>query len=718
MRRRVPAWVGAAAVMAALGVAFLTFLVLTGLTPVAPTHEVVVSLLALDVVFSLILLVIVTVELWAMRHARRTGAAGSHLHTKLVRLFALVAGLPTVVVAIVAFVTLDRGLDVWFSTRTRSIVDNSLSVARAYLQEHARIVRAEILATGTDINRNRANLERDRQALKNYLNAQATLRGLPVMIVFDNQRQVIERASVPFGRDVPLPSAQDFKDATLEEPIILAPGQANMLGAVLRVSAFGEGTLFVARPIDPAVLEAMRTTEEGVAEYRVLEERRVGVQVAFALMYVLIALIVLLSAIWLGLGFANTLVTPIRRLMAAASQVSQGNLYVHVPSRDDSGDMGKLVQTFNTMTNELRGQRDELLSLNAAIDERRRFTEAVLAGVSAGVISVNAQGTITLANAAAEKLLSDQERPLIGCQLKDVFVEGIDIYKQAQASPVGKVLQTETTFIRGVAEKNLSLRASHETTGDGDVIITVDDMTDLVSAQRSAAWGDVARRIAHEIKNPLTPIQLSAERLQRKYAPMVEQDPATFHTCIATIIRQVEDIKRMVDEFSSFARTPKPVLEPTDVVSVVRESLFLFRVGYPDIEIQTSLPENPVWAVLDRRLVGQVLTNLVKNATEAMQMAPSSERHPRRLDLSIKEDAQNIHIDVRDYGIGWPQEGRQKLLEPYVTHREKGTGLGLAIVAKIIEDHNGQLKLLDPDEGLGALARISLPHAPAKRGET
>ncbi|MGE3994191.1 MAG: PAS domain-containing sensor histidine kinase, partial [Variibacter sp.] len=448
-----------------------------------------------------------------------------------------------------------------------------------------------------------------------------------------------------------------------------------------------------------------------VAEYASLEQRRFGVQVAFGLMYTVIALIVLLSAVWIGLNFANKMVAPIRRLIGAANLVSTGNLYVQVPVEGSEGDLAHLGETFNTMTQELRTQRDDLVRARDLIDARRRFTEAVLSGASAGVIGLDADARITILNRSAEKLVGRTEADALGKPITELVPELAELVSAARGAGQ-RLIQGQITLSAENRERNLSVRVASEQSPDAEhgYVITLDDITELVIAQRSSAWADIARRIAHEIKNPLTPIQLSAERLKRKYGKVITEDRAVFDQCTDTIVRQVDDIKRMVDEFSRFARMPKPVKTSEDVVDTVRQVVFLMQVAQPDIEFTTEFSEEPMPARFDRRLISQGLTNIVKNATEAVMAVPDEQRGKGHIDIKVTRDGTDITIDVVDNGIGLPKENRNRLLEPYVTTREKGTGLGLAIVERILEEHGGGIELNDAPAvatgGRGAWMRL------------
>ena len=469
--------------------------------------------------------------------------------------------------------------------------------------------------------------------------------------------------------------------------------------AILKLQNYDGMYLYVAGLLNPQVMQQLRETQGSLAEYTDLEAHSLGIQIAFALMFAVIALIVLLSAAWIGLDFANRLVAPIRRLIGAANVVSTGNLEVRVPVRPSEGDLAHLGETFNKMTQELRTQHGDIVRARDLIDSRRRFTEAMLAGASAGVIGVNADGRISILNRSAERLIGRIESEVLGLPLADIAPELAEIF-QAAHNGNQRLVQRQITVKRDGQERNYSVRVTSEqaTESEHGYVITIDDITELVLAQRSSAWADIARRIAHEIKNPLTPIQLSAERLRRKYGKSITEDPAVFEQCTETIVRQVDDIKRMVDEFSRFARMPKAVVADEDVADTVRQVVFLLRVAHPDIDFDVELPEEAMSARFDRRLISQALTNIVKNATEAIGAVPASELGRGRIVVHAQRDGKDIVIDVIDNGIGLPKENRARLLEPYVTTREKGTGLGLAIVGRILEEHGGRLELRDAAE--------------------
>jgi two-component system nitrogen regulation sensor histidine kinase NtrY len=684
------------AVVLALLSAFLTFVVLIGLTPIAPTPNVVFTFLLINATTILLLVAIVVREVWQVVQARRRGRAAARLHVQIVGLFSAIAVLPAVLVSVVAYVTLDRGLDKMFSAPTRELIANSRSIASAYMDTQIKLIFIASVEMAGDMAQARGLFDQDRERFRSFMTRDAAARGLPAAMLLDKNAKKIETAQTGFREVFEPPTATILKDVTAERPEIAMLPEGKFVAAVIRVRAFEDTFLYVARPIDPTVFEKMQQTVVAASNYAALEAGRVGIQVAFGLLFTVIALTVLMSSVLIGLNFANSLVAPIRRLMGAANMVSTGDLHVQVPILKSEGDLANLGETFNKMTQELRSQRDELVNASEVIDSRRRFIEAVLSSASAGIVGVDGSGSIGILNRSAEKLLGHSESETLGHPLSEVIPELDDMMKTAREG-TQRLVQGQITISRDGHERNLSVRISAEQTSqshDG-YIITLDDITELVSAQRTSAWADVARRIAHEIKNPLTPIQLSAERIRRKFGKVITEDKAVFEQCTDTIVRQVDDIRRMVDEFSRFARMPKPVIEGEDVGDTVRQAVFLMRVGHPDVDIEVDIKDEPLRARFDRRLISQALTNIIKNASEAIEAVPAEELGKGHIDIIAARENEDIVIDVIDNGIGLPKVARARLLEPYVTTREKGTGLGLAIVGRVLEDHGGRIELND-----------------------
>ena len=715
---------GVVAVALALLSALATFLVLANLTPIAPTHEAVEAVLIGNAVTGGLLLGIVGWEIWRVVQARRRGRAGSRLHVRIVALFSIIAAVPAILVAMVASVTVDRGFDRLVAPQTERMIETALVVAQAYVRDQHGLVRADTIAVAIELARAKAVFDQDRAEFHNFLNFQANVRGLGAIIVFDRDANVVDQADVKVEDQIFIkPSRQVLGTISETEPQIGMFLEDHHVAGLIKLRGYTDTYLYVARVLDPRVVAQLKATAENVDQFTKIRSYRRGVEIAFAVVYAVIALIVLFSAIWIGLNFANYLVAPIRRLIGAAQVVSSGNLYVQVPTRRSEGDLAQLGESFNKMTQDLRTQRDDIVRARDLIDSRRRFTEAVLAGASAGVIGVDAEGRIGILNRSAERLIGHTEVEALGKPLDEIVPELAELFTTAQSGSQ-RLVQGQVTISRGNRERNLSVRVTSEQSAESDhgYVVTLDDITELVSAQRTSAWADIARRIAHEIKNPLTPIQLSAERLRRKYGKSITEDPAVFQQCTETIIRQVDDIKRMVDEFSQFARMPKAVIGSEDVADTVRQVVFLQRVGNADIQIDAEIAEDPMPARFDRRLISQALTNIVKNATEAVGAVPPAERGQGHIRLSAFREGTDIVIDVIDNGIGLPKESRSRLLEPYVTTREKGTGLGLAIVGRIAEEHGGRIELNDASakvpgqRGAWIRFRFSTESAPAPAG--
>nr|WP_246504813.1 PAS domain-containing sensor histidine kinase [Microvirga antarctica] len=699
--------------MAALTSALATFLVLAGLTPILPTHFVVIWVFILNGLLIVLLLGIVAWQTKRLVRERRAGAAAAGLHVRIVGLFSLVAVFPAILVAVVATVTLERGLDPWFTGSIKELMGNTVSIARSYRDLQCTTLARETQLMAADLNRAKVLYDADRKVFRDFMNSRSVFLGFPLAMILEPDGTVVERIEPKKVEGIALPSADDLHEASADDALCLFPREGNIFRSVLKLSSQGDRVLFVAREVDPRAIEFPQVAEAGVAFYEALEQKKVGIQVAFASMFALIALIVLLSAIWFGLNFANRLVAPIRRLIHATDQVATGNFYVQVPVRRGEGDLAHLGETFNKMTSELRHQHDGLTAASDLMDRRRRFTEAVLAGVSAGVIGIDAKGTITIVNPSTEALLAMSVDNLLGAPISVILPEVADLVDEMRHGRQ-RLMQKQILISRRGKERTINVRVTSEQarSEERDLVITLDDITDLVSAQRTSAWADVARRIAHEIKNPLTPIQLAAERIRRKYGKVITTDREVFDQCTDTIVRQVDDIKRMVDEFSSFARMPKPTIGVEDLAETIRQVVFMMRIAHPDIVISDVLPEGPVKAPFDRRLLSQALQNIVKNATEAISAVPDPERGEGAITVTLDTTHPDyLILAVTDNGKGFPIEGRQRLLEPYMTTREGGTGLGLPIVAKIFEEHGGGMELVDNPDGRGGQVRMWIPKA-------
>ena len=646
-RRRLVRRVGLFTVVLALITVSISFLVLTGLAPITPTKSVIRTAMVINTILVAILIITILLEARGLLLARRKGRAAARLHVRIVTLFSLIAAIPAIIVAIIALITLDIGLDRWFQDRTRQIVSNALTVAKAYVQEHTNVLRGDIVTMAMDFTRAKPLYDEEPMRFDRFFETQLSLRQIPAGFLLDPDGSVITSAIIDPSVKILMPPPGVMKRAVGGEPVLIAPGPSNLVGGVMKLTGYVDTYLYVARSLDTRVVDYLRITRENANEYASLEESRFGVQIAFALIYIGVTLVLLLSSIWIGLGFANRLVTPIRRLIGAADQVTRGNMDVEVSVSKREGDLAKLASTFNNMIAQLNNQRGELLSANDQIDRRRRFTEAVLSGVTAGVLGIDEDRRISLANSSAQQLLAAPESELIGRTIDEAVPELAAVAQVVENAPSG-MHRAQIVLTRDGRERTFLVQATIEqsTHREHGVVVTFDDITDLVTAQRSTAWADVARRIAHEIKNPLTPIQLSAERIKRRYGKRIEDDRAVFDQCVDTIVRQVGDIGRMVDEFSSFARMPKAVKEERDLSETVEEAVFLVGVGHPAVEFSAEFEEKPMIGRFDHRLIGQAVGNVVKNAAEAIEAAQANEGESGRITVTARSDGSRFVIDV------------------------------------------------------------------------
>lgn len=713
---------GLVLVALALVVSLFTFALITNLTPIEPTTNIVRPAVVANGVLVGALVLLVIYEGYKLWRSWYEGRAGARLHVRIVTLFSLIAALPAGLVAAAFTITIDQGLDRWFEARTRQVVDNVLTVASAYMQEHARVLRGDLIGIATALDAAKPLYDYEPGRFDALFEAQASLRGVTAVYLLDRNGTVLLRNEFDRTEKTIMPPAKAMEEATKGGVVLISPGDSNQVGGVLKLRTYDETYLYVVRLLDAKVLDNLRLARESAVEYRELEASRADIQLGFGLIFAGLTAVFLISAIWIGLAFANALVAPIRRLIGAADEVAKGNLLAEVPVGQGRDDLTSLGTTFNKMTTELRTQRDELLAANDQVDRRRRFTEAVLSGVTAAVVGLSNDGHVSIANRSATTLLGLEEFDLIGRNLVDEVPELQPLIAAAMRDD-SRVHQATITLIRRGQERTVSARVASDRSPDSEhgYVVTLDDITDLVTAQRTSAWADVARRIAHEIKNPLTPIQLSAERIRRRFGKnVVDDDRKVFDQCVDTIVRQVGDIGRMVDEFSHFARMPTPTMERRDLAEPIREAVFLMSVGHPDITFGTHLPSEPLIGNFDHRLMNQAITNLVKNAVEAITGLPAEERGSPRVDVTGRRAGDDFVVEVVDTGVGLPATDRQRLLEPYMTTREKGTGLGLAIVRKIVEEHAGRIELLDSpavaDGGRGAMVRVTLPINPGSAG--
>lgn len=700
--------------------AFVTYLVLGPLGQGTNTPSLRLILLT-DLVYILLVAALVFSQIARLIAARRAKSAGSRLHLRLTGVFALMALIPTVSVAIFAGLTINVGLEGWFSDRVRSVVGNSLAAAQAYESEQREDLREDALTLAEALSTARAQGVSlpDTQLLAE--GQRQIQRGLREAYLIDGTATLRARGdrSYLFDYEAPTPEQIDEAQVNAGQPVVIEDWPNNEFRALVLLSSYVDRYLYISRDVDGEILSLLDETKETVRLYQQLESERGKLLFEFGLLYVGFAVILILAAIWLGLWFAERLSGPVGRLTGAAQQVGAGDLEVQVKEETGDDEIAMLGRYFNQMTKQLKGQRETLLDNTRQIERRRRLFDSVLSSVTSGVVGLDPEGRVAFVNRSAMRLL-DWEEDQQSLAISVAVPEFGPLFKTV-VSGHGEVAQGEVKVSRQGRMENLLVRVATRRSDDGRLegyVIAFDDVTDLVSAQRMAAWGDVARRIAHEIKNPLTPIQLSAERIQRKFGPKLPDDAASLEQMTGVIIRQTGDLRRIVDEFSKFARMPEPETSRQNLAQLVRDAVLLQQTGQPDVKIKAHLPNGPVMTDVDNTMISQALTNLIKNAGEAieslMEKGAPDDLVPR-IEVTLAVRATVAEITIADNGIGLPED-RARLFEPYVTTRSEGTGLGLPIVKKIIEEHGGTLALENApvfagQSHFGAMAIITLPLA-------
>nr|WP_237267606.1 PAS domain-containing sensor histidine kinase [Sulfitobacter alexandrii] len=699
-----------------------TYLILGPLGQGANTPSLRLILLT-DLVYVLLVAALVLSQVARLIAARRAKSAGSRLHLRLTGVFALMALIPTVSVAVFAGLTVNVGLEGWFSDRVRSVVETSLTAAQAYENEQREGLRedAAALARFIDQNAGPGRVLTDRQLLTE--GQRQIQRGLREAYLIDGTGQIRARGARSYLFNFEEPTSAQIEESRGSRILVIEDWANNEFRALVPLDSAVDRYLYVSRDVDGDILSLLDETQETARLYQQLEADRGRLLFEFGLLYVGFAVILILAAVWLGLWFAERLSGPVGRLTGAAQQVGAGDLNVQVREEDGDDEIAMLGRYFNQMTTQLRGQREALLDNNRQIERRRRLFDSVLTSVTSGVVGLDPEGRVTFVNRSAMRLL-DWAEDQQSLALTVAVPEFGPLFETLAGTGV-EATTGEVKVSRQGAMENLLVRMATRRSDNGRLegyVVAFDDVTDLVSAQRMAAWGDVARRIAHEIKNPLTPIQLSAERIRRKFGKQLQgEDADKLEQMTGVIIRQTGDLRRIVDEFSKFARMPEPLTAEEDLCQLLRDAVLLQQAGQPGVRIDLTLPDRPVPAQVDAAMISQALTNLIKNAGEAIESLKEKgapDDLAPRIVVTLVPGGTTARITIADNGIGLPED-RARLFEPYVTTRSEGTGLGLPIVKKIIEEHGGSLTLenapvFEGQTHFGAMAVITLPVVPSQ----
>ena len=675
--------------------------------------------LLLDLIYVLLIVGIVLVKILYVLSQRRSRLAGSKLHFRLAGVFTTMSFLPTITVAVFATVSINLGLEAWFSDRVQSVVGTSLSAARSYADEQRFALIDDIRSVAEDLQnfrKSRSFIEDDE--LRNELaRLQSELqRGLKEAFILNGSGNIELRGERSYLFDFEKPNEKNINSAT-SDVVLIDDFNNNELRALIFLNGFGDRYLYLTREVDGTLFNLLDETQKTAILYQQMESDRTAYLFNFAVLYFALALLLIVSSVLFALWFAERLSKPIGRLAAAAKRVGAGELTTQVIEDEGDDEIAQLGRYFNQMTKKLKHQRDTLVDNTEQIEERRRLFDSVLSSVTSGVIVLDKNGKVNFTNNSANRLLNSKTDRTKKIQLIDIFPELNSLFQQLKTSKADN-LQSEIRLLRSGRLENFLVRMGtmNEDTKLKGYVVAIDDVTNLVSAQRSAAWGDVARRIAHEIKNPLTPIQLSAERIRKKFTPLLGDKSDALKQMVEVITRQTDDIRRIVDEFSKFARMPKLKRKNEDICALVESIIVLQRAGQPTVSINFIKPETSIIIAIDATLINQAILNIIKNAGEAIEARKLKEKRNEEkgiINVAIKDKSESVILEISDNGIGLPQD-RSRLFEPYVTTREKGTGLGLAIVKKIIEEHGGILKLEDSTQFensgiVGALISIDLP---------
>ena len=633
------------------------------------------------------------VDIWI---SRKHEFSGSRIHVRLVSILALLTATPAILVAIFSILIFNMGIQGWFSEQIRGTLEESQIVAQSYLKEHQNNARSQIIALARDLRSEGNTIYQNPRYMNNIITAHAALRALSEIIIFERSGKLLAKAGESFLIDFEgAPPNWAFNAAGDGEIAIWTTDQGDRVRALIELDRDKNVFLYVGRMVDKEVLKHMSRHQNIYNFYKRLEENKSILQITFALVYILVSLLLLLAAVWIGMMFASRLTGPISAIINVSEKVRGGDLSVRLEKLSDKKDdeLGRLGVTFNKMISRLSRQRTSLVNSYEQLDIRRRFTETVLGGVSSGVISLNSKLEINLINPFALDLLGIDLKKSIGKKISNILPDLKALFDDLSNTKKGFV-EKEIELTRNQKLTRILLRITIDKKGANILgyVLTFSDVSELVLAQRKAAWSDIARKIAHEIKNPLTPIQLSTEQLKRKYSKQIKSDLKTFKICTDTITRQVRFIADMVDEFSSFARMREPVLKRENLTEICKQSVFLHNRVYKNISCEFNSDDLRIMSFIDAQLVSQALTNLIKNSAESILRKHKNKKTGKgKISVILEENKDQINLTVCDNGEGIPNKIRPHLTDPYFTTHPTGTGLGLAIVERVIDAHEGYM---------------------------
>lgn len=669
-------------------------------------------ILALDIVVFLLLCILIARKIIATWIKRKESISASRLHVRFTVFFSSIVAIPSIIMTILTVLFVHYGLQDWFSERVKTALNEAVFVANSYLEEHQTLVGRDAILMGQDLRENLPRLINNREEFDKFLTLVANLRSLSEAIVFDEEHNVIAKTHLTFALEFePVPSFA-VDQAKRGEPAILSSEYHDRVRALIQITSNPNLYLFVGRPVDPDVLLHQKKSQDVASEYITLESKRLGFEAIVILLFALVAFMLLLGAIWIGLVLSDQISRPIISLIEAAEKIRKGKLDVIVKEETRKDELGLLTRTFNRMVKDLKNHQQALVDVNQKLEGRRRFIEATMAGVSAGVLGLDQNKKINFYNNKANELLHNSLENKYKKNITNI-IPGLDkMLELAQKKPT-VVIEDELTV--SYPKHSASVFSIHVIAGgqqDGNLsyVVTLDDITDLISAQKQAAWSDVARRVAHEVKNPLTPIQLATERLKKKYGPQIKESPEVFYDCIDNISRQVEYLKSLISEFSSFARLPNPNLKKQNVVELCKQAITLQKTGFSEIEFDLQKSHDSIIIDCDEKLLFQAFTNLIKNAIESIQSNLRTQKIKKgKFVFELTKHKDTAIIKLTDNGLGFEFSSSKNFFDPYVSNKNGGTGLGLSIVKKIIEDHKGQITLSNNKNKPGACIKIVFP---------